>query len=216
MASALSQSSIMEGACLSKLNVSKKGAKSASVFSKKGDIHVDFGLKGHALRAPFNPSTFDKDTEALRQNICFETTEELEHWAQEFDAWAINIAHQNSMELFKKQMTREQIAEAYTSPLRGTENQVPMLKCKINMPSHARPCRFWSEQQKLIDHPLDWRLNTYKVRLRVSHLWIMGSNAKPEFGFCLLLEDAIVLEPKFEFPFPDHAFGQPENCQMET
>ena len=58
-----------------------------------------------------------------------------------------------------------------------------------------------------IDFIRDWVGRNFKIKVLVSHLWLMGSAAKSEFGFVVLVTD--VLEKKTVHSFP---FGKPDEC----
>ena len=41
----------------------------------------------------------------------------------------------------------------------------------------------------------------FQLRIKVSHLWIMGAGPRAEFGFVCLLEDAMPQRVVHAFPF---------------
>ena len=68
------------------------------------------------------------------------------------------------------------------------------------MPNSAKPCRFWNPDGSEAPWPLDWAV-PFQMRIKVSHLWIMGTQARAEFGFVCLLEDAMPQRVVHAFPF---------------
>ena len=69
------------------------------------------------------------------------------------------------------------------------------------MPNSARPCRFWNADASEVSWLLDWATN-FKLRATTTtHVWVMGSGAKLEYGFVILLEDACAQTITHVFPF---------------
>ena len=59
----------------------------------------------------------------------------------------------------------------------GTHGKAPLLKLKINMPSSAKPCRFWIPDSNQAEWPMGWAA-PFKMRISVSHsLIIRGERA---------------------------------------
>ena len=50
------------------------------------------------------------------------------------------------------------------------------------------------------DWPVDWNTE-FRMRLRVSHLYIMGAGIKAEFGFICLIEDLLPQKQVRASPF---------------
>ena len=109
---------------------------------------------------------------------------------------------EHSERLLGKQLTREQVEFAYVSNIKRAEGKAPLAKFKINMPGSNKPARCWTEDGKPADFITDWVGKTLKIKIMVSHLWVMGSAAKAEFGFVCLLTDAMAQkEPEVAFLF---------------
>ena len=128
--------------------------------------------------------------------IQFELSQEITDWFAEFDTWAKDYLQQNSERLFGQLLTTEQVDYQYISCLKEGKG----CKFKINMQNSARPCCFWNADASEAAWPLDWNSN-FAVKVKISHLWHMGSGAKLEYGFVMLLEDACQQKVTHAFPF---------------
>ena len=139
------------------------------------------------VRAPFGPSTFDKDADATRLNldICLEDPELLQE-AEQLDKWAIEYLVKHSERLFKKQMTEAQVRAAYTSCVKPPRDSKysPMLKTKVDRQG-ARALKVWTADGEPGAEPLEWRRFDCKVAITISHLWQMGGS----FGLVLQTTD---------------------------
>ena len=47
----------------------------------------------------------------------------------------------------------------------------------------------------------DWAGKNSTIEILVSHLWLMGSSAKSDFGFVILVTDVMGNKPVYSFPF---------------
>ena len=151
-------------------------------------------------RCLFGPSNFDKDESAARQGIPFELTQEMSEFFTKLDILAKTLIEQESERLLGKVLTPEQVEAAYVSCVKETPGKLPLLKLKINMQHSAKPCRFWNPDGSEAPWPQDWAL-PFQIRIKVSHLWIMGTGPRAEFGFVCLLEDAMPQRVVHAFPF---------------
>ena len=156
-----------------------RGSKIAKL--RDGEGHCVY-MPGTHLKIPFVPSTFDKNESATRVNLTLECDEVTANEIRTFDAWALDYLSKNSMRLFKRHMTREQVESSYCSCLR--EGQRTLLKTKIDMSGHSR-IRCWNNDWEPEMPPPDWRKFRVKPLLEFSHLWIMGS----QFGFVIKVPD---------------------------
>ena len=147
------------------------------------------------------PSTFDKDESAARQGIPFELTQEMsEFFFTTFDITAKTLIEQESQRLLGKSLTKEEVEQSYVSCVKESPGKPPLLKLKISMPNSAKPCRVWNPDGSEAPWPQDWAL-PFQIRIKVSHLWIMGATPRTEFGFVCLLEDAMPQRVVHAFPF---------------
>ena len=158
--------------------------------------------------SPFQPGNHDKDDSALRQNIVFRCNEELDKFFEELDTWAIAYITEHSERILGKQLPAGQVQANYVSNIKNTDGRPPLVKLKLNMPGSNKPTRCWDAEGQEVELIRDWAGKDFKVKVQVSHLWPMGSAAKSEFGFVVLVTD--VLEKKTVHAFP---FGKPDECE---
>ncbi len=175
----------------------RRGAKIAVLKACNGECIYQ---PNEFMRVPFEPSTFDKDPTATNLNLVLETVPEVEEAIKQFDNWLIDYLTQNCERILKRQLTREQVAAGYTSPLRFSDKGYPAtLKTKISTApgKHCIACfsRESHERGKQREPPESWRQYNVSPRLHISHLWIMGS----QFGPLIRVTDAM-LEPRDDAP----------------
>ncbi len=132
--------------------------------------------------------------------VPFELMQELSELFTQRDVWAKTYIEQESERLLGKQLTKEQVESGYVSCVKENPGKPPLLKLKLNMPNSARPCRFWNPDGSEAPWPQDWVMS-FQIRIKVSHLWIMGAKERAEFGFVCLLEDAMPQRVVHAFPF---------------
>ena len=171
---------------LSPVNISGRGVKTSTLLNGKERLDTVFLEPTQCL---FAPSTFDKDPDATRQGIPFAITQEISEFFTSLDIWAKKYIEDESERLTGKELSAEQVDFAYKSCIKDTPKG-SLLKLKINMPNSARPCKFWDSDGKETDWPIDWNTE-FKMRIRISHLYIMGAGAKAEFGFVCIAEDLL-------------------------
>ena len=183
---------------ISGLNINQRGSKTAVVLLDNERFAHVFEEQ---VECPFNPGSYDKDDQALRQNIVFRLNDELEKFCSELDSWAVEYMESNSERLLGKALTPEQIGIAYVSNLKKAEGKAPLIKFKINMPGANKPTRCWNENGEPIDFLQSWAGAAMKIKVLVSHLWVMGSGSKSEFGFVIVVTDVMAQEDRMECPF---------------
>ena len=165
---------------ISSVIVNGRGNKTAAILNGKERYYVQFDTPAQCL---WPPSNFDKNEEATRMGINFEPTDEIVGFFTEFDAWAKSYIHQHSERLFGKAMSPEQVELGYNSCLNDKS-----AKFKINMPNAAAPSRFWDDDGEPLPFPASWT-QCFKLRVKVSHLWMMGGAKDKSFGFVMICED---------------------------
>ena len=151
----------------------------------------------HSCEAPFGPTNFDRDPLAVRQNLELRLTSEQDTFFSGVDTWAIEYIVANSERFFKKKMSLEQIKEQYHSPIKRNEKYEPLLRTKITT-SGTWATRYWSPDGNEAVAPTKWRGGTFKPRLHISHLWIMGSSCGLAVNVTdLQVEDEIICQCPF-------------------
>ena len=182
---------------LSNICINARGNKTASVLDGNQRLVTSFEEPARCL---FGPSTYDKDEGAARQGVPFELTQELSEFFTHLDVWAKAYIEKESERLLGKQLSKEQVEAGYVSCVKETPGKSPLVKLKINMPNSSRPCRFWHADASEAPWPMDWAI-PFQIRVKISHLWIMGAKERAEFGFVALLEDAMAKQQPAAFPF---------------
>ena len=177
----------MANLSLSALCINARGNKTATLLDGSQRLVQTFAQPARCL---FGPSNFDKDESAARQGIPFELTQEMSEFFTKLDVWAKQYIEQESERLLGKPLTKEQVEQGYVSCVKESPGKPPLLKLKINMAHSAKPCRAWHPDGSEAPWPQDWAL-PFQIRIKVSHLWMMGGAPRAEFGFVCLLEDAM-------------------------
>ena len=187
----------MTNLSLSNVCINGRGNKTATLLDGNQRLVRTFDEPARCL---FGPSTFDKDESAARQGVPFELTQELSEFFTMLDTWAKGYIEKESERLLGKQLTKDQVEAGYVSCVKEAPGKSPLVKLKINMPNSAKPCRFWNADGSEAPWPLEWQI-PFQIRLKASHLWIMGAGPRAEFGFVCLLEDAMAKQQPAAFPF---------------
>ena len=103
------------------INVNSRGSKSALIFK-------DNERFSHVFEQPtecvFQPGSYDRDEAALRQNVVFRPSQEMEEFFKQLDEWAVDYLTKHSGRLFGKQLPKDQVSFAYVpvpkTPERGS------------------------------------------------------------------------------------------------
>ena len=184
---------------ISGINVSSRGTKSALIFKSEERFSHVFE---QPVECVFQPGSYDRDDAALRQNVVFRPTQEMEQFFDELDQWAVDYLTEHSERLFGKTLSKDTIKFGYVPVLKRPEGKLPLVKFKINMPGSQKPLRCWNENKEPADFIQDWAGRSMQLKILVSHLWIMGSGGKAEFGFVCLLTDVMAMKQQaVMFPF---------------
>ena len=182
---------------LSDQTVSSKGQKSCTLSADHEPVRFQLG---EALRTRFGASTFDKNVDAVRRNLDFDIDDEVAlARLKEIDAWALEYITTNSERLLKKQLSRTEVENGYTSLVR-TYGASCSVKTKLNIRG-SRSATFWNEKgEQIMEPPAEntWQENAYAPFVTIPQLWIMQGT------FGLLLE-AIAL--KIQTPAASNPFA---------
>ena len=189
--------SIQMALSISGININSRGSKTAVVLRDNERFAHMFEEQVECL---FNPGSYDKDDQALRQNIVFRLNDELEKICTDLDAWAVEYIAENSERLLGKALTKEQVGFAYVSNAKKQEGKSPLVKFKINMPGSNKPTRCWTEDGAPAGFMQVWAGAAMKIKVLVSHLWVMGSASKAEFGFVIVVTDVMAQQDEVECP----------------
>ena len=187
----------MTNLSLSNVCINGRGNQTATLLDGNQRLVRTFDEPARCL---FGPSTFDKDEGAARQGIPFELTQEMSEFFTMLDTWAKEYIWKESERLLGKQLEPGQVEQSYVSCVKEAPGKSPLLKLKLNMPNSAKPCRFWHPDGTEAPWPQEWQI-PFQIRVKISHLWIMGAKEPADFGFVALLEDALPKQEPAAFPF---------------
>ena len=189
---------------LSNLNINGRGNKTGILIYGSERLEHTFNEPARCL---FGPSAFGWDEQAMRQGIPFELTQEMSEFFTSLDVWAKEYIEKESERLLGKQLTGDHIDCAYCSCVTETSGKSPLLKFKLSMPNSAKPCRIWNRDGSQVEWP-QYLCVPFKMRIKISHLCVMGVKERSECGFVCLLEGALLQRI-------EHAFPSGQAIQME-
>ena len=120
---------------------SARGARHAGILAKGGS--TPWVRLPPGLRAPFGATSWQDELTDRKNLDLTDMPEALVEWLQSLDTWAVEAAFQNSERLFKKKMSREEIAGMYTPVLKpGKGDWPPTLRLKCST-AGSKALRCW-------------------------------------------------------------------------
>ena len=173
--------------------ISTRGAKSCQIEHTKPEagsdnrIRFNVGSKELPTKTPFGATTYDGQ-ESIQKTIEFNISDEEVEVFRGIVEWLADYLAIHSERIFKKTMSREQVADSLRSPVTQRGGYQPHLRCKIR-PSNVR---VWNEHGRPREGGLPSDLRGYKIipRVVIEKLWIMNR----EFGLVLQVADLMILE----------------------
>ena len=124
-----------------------------------------------------------------RLNLLLEAPRSLLEAFADLDEWLCCYLIENSARVFKKPMMPEQIRSSYASCIRPSDKGYPStLKTKVDLTGGKHSLCVWDSNGDEVGLPESWRNRLIRPRLRVSHMWFMGS----AFGVVVRLTDALL------------------------
>ena len=190
----------LEGWQIGNLTISARGAKSAPVADAQGLPCRPFQLTdiSRPLMSPWDTSVFDQDTKesAIRRNIEFSCTPQVERFVRELDSWCIREVARNSVRLLKQELTEEQVKLIYKSYITSRGSYPPTLKCTITVLG-PKAVRCWNTSFGPRPPPPDWRTASDVPSLTLPHLWF----ADGRVGLSIQVVDVLILERPVVCPF---------------
>jgi hypothetical protein len=187
------------GFVLQDIQTSSRGAKSAAlVGADSSKVTFTLGsLSEEGTSTPFGASCFNKEEETARKTLDLRVDDCEVEFFRQLDAWALDYLAKHSERLFKKALTKDQVAEHYRSPLTEKEGYQPLVRCKITT-AGLNAARVWNCEKQRIELPEDLRGCRLIAAVQLSHLWVMGR----DFGWVLNVTDIKILsEDARECPF---------------
>jgi hypothetical protein len=175
--------------------VNPRGAKSCALSCNGVKFVQTVGSPEEPLTSPFGASSFN-DENTLRKTIEFRLPGAAADFWDGFDAWAVTYLTCNSIRLFGKPLTVEQVREGYKPCVTRRGTYAPTLRCKINI-SGGNAVRCWSPDGERTAIPEEFRGMELVPRVTVMHLYVMGR----EFGWVNQVGDLMVSEVSQSCPF---------------
>ena len=185
------------------VQTSSRGARNAAVLAKGGNtpwVRLPAGL-----RAPFGATSW-QDEQTDRRNLDLtDLNEELVNWLNRLDTWAVDHAFQECERLFKRKLSRDEIASMYIPVLKpGKGDWPPLLRLKCNV-SGSKAVRCWErtdhdfEESKLARRTLPDELRDCRLEacVQISSLWFQAKS----FGLVLNISDLVISESGCDCPF---------------
>ena len=186
----------MESWVVGPIATTNRGAKSANILTEFGIPPVKrLATASDPLTTPYGASTFDSHT--TRHNIDFTIDKPLQQWLQELDQWAQKMLLKESPRFFKKQLSKEEVAQMYQSTIKKHEKdgtQYPdTVRCKFTVSR----LNHWSVHHKPREAPADYKACDLVPMIQVKNFYF-GAN---QVGLVLELTDILVQEQVRECPF---------------
>jgi hypothetical protein len=165
--------------------VSAGASRIAAVYAADGASRLSWTQP--FAKVIWEPSSVDASNTG-RLTLALQPDEELANLYDALDATFLKLATENSVKLFGKQLTPEQIALSYTSPMRRSTRGTH-IRAKLVPPGNKYPTRNWSEDKEPLPWPTgSWVGQECKAFITLSSIWI----AAGRWGLTLSATDIIL------------------------
>jgi hypothetical protein len=149
------------------------------------------------LRIIWEPSSVDTQNTG-RLTLALQPDGQTMDFYDLLDATVLKMACESSVVLFGKQLTAEQVALTYTSPLRRSTRGAH-IRAKLVPPGQKYSTLVWSEEKQPLPWPTgSWLGQECKAQLVLSSIWIAGGR----WGLTLTATN-IILRPITEMQDSD-------------
>ena len=101
------------------------------------------------------------------------------------DKRAVEYLAANSVRLFKRSLTENQVKVNYHPCVRRKDGYAPLLHAKIALEGAGDAAHFWDVNGVERKPPEDWRNAKLQLRMQISHIWLMNSGC----GFVINITD---------------------------
>ena len=146
----------------------------------------------------FEPGTLNESSKRL--TLALTPTDEIAEWYEQFDLGIIRAASAESVKIFGRLMSPEEVTLNYCSNL-ARSNHLQSIRCKIKQRSEQveRGTNFWSSSGLLPASywPEKWVGQEVMAKIVASSIWIANS----KWGVCLTASD-IKIRPNSTTPPP--------------
>ena len=184
---------------LSQPLATKAGGRIAPITDKGNNaITIKPGVD---LRAPYGASTWGGEpSNRMNLDLSIPAGSPEEAYFKQLDDWAVDAAFELRRELFKKDLSKEQVAGLLKPCLSYStkfEGYYPTLRTKISTEG-PRKTRCWNaDKQPVAVESVDFQASEITANLAVKGLWCQSNS----FGFVFNVEDALCKEPPKACPF---------------
>jgi len=177
-----------------------KGGGRIAPITDQGNTAITI-KPGTDLRAPYGASTWGGEpSNRLNLDLSIPTGSPEEAYLKSLDDWAIDAAWEIRRELFKKDLSREQVAGLLKPCLSYStkfEGYYPTLRTKLSTEG-ARKTRCWNaDKQPVQAECVDFQSCELTPILAVKGLWCQSNS----FGFVFNVTDIMCREQPKECPF---------------
>ena len=186
----------MESWVVGPIATTNRGAKSANIQTEIGACPVKrLATASDPLTTPYGSSTFDPHS--TRHSIDFTIDKPLQEWLQELDRWAQKMLLKESARFFKKQLSKEDIAQIYQSTIKKHEKDGQQFADTVRCKFSVGRLKHWGFDHKPREAPVDYK-NCLLVPLVHVKNFYLGTN---QVGLVLEVSDMLVQEQVRECPF---------------
>jgi len=180
--------------------VATKGGGRLAPITDQGNNAI-YVHPGKDLRAPYGASTWGGEPSSrMNLDLSIPTGSSEEAYFKELDDWAIEHAFKMRREMFKKDLSKEQLASLLKPTLSYStkfEGYYPTVRSKLSCDG-ARKTRCWNaEKQPIPVETVDFQSCELTPILQVKGLWFQANS----FGFVFNVSDCLCKEQSTECPF---------------
>ena len=164
-----------------------KGQKNCAIMTS--DSQNAFWTLQSPVTPIWQPSAFKgiSGESTGKLSLCVNADPGVMAEAASLDAWAVDYATTESMRLFGRSLTRDQVVDRYNGALKISTDKPSYLKFKLGVDRNAP--NYWTNAKEKRETPEDFPRCLLQCRLRILGVWFMGNS----FGITLQLADAQVI-----------------------
>ena len=178
----------LQAITLGDVSISGKGAKSAPLSLNGGP----FNWQPDAAQVVYEPTSFSGE-EVARVNLVMRANAEVERQLTMLDEYVIGLATLESVKLFGKPMSEEEVKLRYNPLLKKSDKGYPpTFKAKVNLAK----LRCWDMSKQRREAPEAWTQCAVTPKILIKSLWFLSK----EFGVLCEISDLLVDEASQECP----------------
>jgi hypothetical protein len=139
---------------VSDITTNARGVRSASILYNGEPPRKRFGSVTTPLCTPYGVSSFEDST---RMNLDFQLTKDLRGLLQQLDEWARKTLLKQSPRFFKRQVSKEELAQMYQSCVRKHERNGTKFEDTVRVKFTKSKLKHWGFNHDPVDPPKDYR-----------------------------------------------------------